>query len=235
MLAARAECECENDVLDSARFLSSMGGRRAAEGRRAWTRGTRARVRRLRLGCRVKLAIADPPYPPFIGSGGRKNRASRWYGDKQRSKTDRPADSHPDASEWDEPARHRKLLADLQRDYDGFAIATSADGIAAYGELPPEVRLLAWVKPNAQPGSHRLRSNWEAVILYPPAGRRSNRGIGSIPDVLIAPVPRASFRGAKPAEWVEWVLKAMSHDPALDTVDDLFPGSGAVQAVLDAA
>jgi hypothetical protein len=189
----------------------------------------------LRLGHRVKLAIADPPYPPFIGSGGRKNRASRWYGDKQRSKTDRPADSHPDASEWDEPARHRKLLVDLQRDYDGFAIATSADGIAAYGELPPEVRLLAWVKPNAQPGAHRLRSNWEAVILYPPPGRRSNRGVGSIPDVLIASVPRASFRGAKPPEWVEWVLKAMSHDPALDTVDDLFPGSGAVQAVLDAA
>lgn len=183
----------------------------------------------------MKLAIADPPYPPFIGAGGRKNRASRWYGNKPRSRTDRPADSHPDASDWDEPARHRQLLLDLVRDYDGFAIATSADGIAAYGPLPAEVRLLTWVKPNAQPGSHRLRSMWEAVILYPPVGRRSNRGVGSIPDVLTAAVPRAGFRGAKPREWVEWVLESMLYDSTLDTVDDLFPGSGAVQAVLDAA
>lgn len=177
---------------------------------------------------KLRLAIADPPYPPFIGSGGRKNRATRWYGGEQRSQTDRPADFHPDAGKWNDPVTHRALLLSLTDEYDGFAIATSPDGIAAYGPLPPEIRLLAWVKPNAQPGSHRLRSMWEAVILYPPRGRRSNRGgIGSTPDVLIAPV-RRGFRGAKPGEWTEWVLAALSYDPSQDTVDDLFPGSGAV-------
>lgn len=183
----------------------------------------------------MRLAIADPPYPPFVGSGGQKNRASRWYGLGQRSRTDRPADCHPEASEWDDPTRHRRLLVDLMRDYDGFAIATSPDGIEAYRPLPPAIRLLVWVKPNAQPGAHRLRSMWEAVILYPPAGRRSNRGgVGATPDVLIAPAPRG-FRGAKPAEWTDWVLAALTHDPAVDVVDDLFPGSGAVTSAVAAA
>lgn len=177
----------------------------------------------------MKLAIADPPYPPFVGSGGRKNRASRWYGTGQRSLADRPADFHPEASDWDDPARHRALLCELIDGYDGWAIATSPDGIAAYGELPVAVRIMAWVKPNAAPGSHRLRSNWEAVLLLPPIGRRSNRGgVGAMSDVLFAPVPRLGFRGAKPQAWTEWVLQAMSYDPALDTVDDLFVGSGAV-------
>lgn len=180
------------------------------------------------VGPTVRLAIADPPYPPFVGSGGPKSRASRWYGTGQRSRTDVPPDIHPNAAEWDDPARHRRLLADLMATYDGWAVATSPDGLAAYGELPIGVRLMAWIKPNAQPGAHRLRSTWEPVILYPPIGRRSNRGgVGSIPDTLSSSV-RGGFRGAKPPEWTAWVLRALSYDPSTDTVDDLFPGSGAV-------
>lgn len=176
----------------------------------------------------MKLAIADPPYPPFVGSGGRKNRASRWYGDGQRSRTDRPADNHPEAATWDDPAAHRALLELLLERFDGWAIATSPDGIAAYGALPPEVRIMAWIKPNAQPGAHRLRSMWEPVLLFPPKGRRSNRGgVGMMPDVLTAPAPRG-FIGAKPPEWTRWVLSALSYDPAIDVLVDLFPGSGAV-------
>lgn len=184
----------------------------------------------------MKLAIADPPYPPFIGSGGRKNRASRWYGTGQRSRTDRAADTHQGAHDWDDPATHRALLVSLLANYDGWAIATSPDGITAYGELPAEVRIMAWVKPNAQPGAHRLRSMWEPVIVYPPLGRRSNRnGVGSVPDVLTCGVPRAAFRGAKPAEWTRWVLAALTYDPATDDVHDLFPGSGMVTAAIIAA
>jgi hypothetical protein len=182
----------------------------------------------------VRLAIADPPYPPFVGSGGRKNRASRWYGTGQRSLKDRPADRHPAAAEWDEPARHRQLLEQLIDEFDGFAIATAPDGITAYGPLPVGVRLMVWHKPNAAPGAHRIRSLWEPVILYPPSGRRSNRGgAGMVPDVLTAAVS-GRFQGAKPAAWTRWVLDAMSYDPATDEVVDLFPGSGAVSAVLNA-
>src|SRR5688500_3178182 len=181
----------------------------------------------------MRLAIADPPYPPFIGSGGRKNRASRWYGTGQRSRTDKPADVHPDAALWDDPATHRALIERLTADYDGFAIATSPDGLAAYGELPVGARIMAWVKPNAIPGSHRLRSMWEPVILFPPAGRRSNRGgVGAMPDVLTEPAPRRGFHGAKPEAWSRWVLAAMGFDPAADTVDDLFTGSGMVTVAI---
>lgn len=41
-----------------------------------------------------------------------------------------------------------------------------------------------------------------------------------------------AFIGAKPQAWVEWVLDALGYDPTADTVDDLFPGSGAVGAAL---
>lgn len=181
----------------------------------------------------MKLAIADPPYPPFVGSGGVKNRASRWYGTAQRSRTDRPADVHPDAHLWDDPRQHRQLLEQLADGYDGWAIATSPDGVAAYGTLPVGTRLMVWVKPNATPGSHRIRTLWEAVILHPPIGRRSNRGgIGMVPDVLTCPAPRVGFHGAKPHQWTRWVLDALSYDHQTDTVTDLFPGSGSVHLAL---
>ena len=128
--------------------------------------------------------------------------------------------------------RHRELLDHLVAEFDGWAIATSPDGIAAYGTLPVGCRIMAWVKPNAIPGAHRLRSMWEPVLLYPPEGRRSNRGgAGAVPDVLTCPAPRVGFHGAKPPEWTRWVLAALSHDPG-DEVVDLFPGSGSVADAL---
>jgi hypothetical protein len=178
----------------------------------------------------VRLCIADPPYPPFMGAGGPKNRASRWYGNGQRGRKDRPADRHELAHEWDDPMRHRWLLEELVNSYEGWAIATSPDGIAAYGTLPVECRIMAWVKPNASPGAHRIGSKWEAVIVYPPVRRRSNRGgVGMMSDVLLENAPRG-FIGAKPPAWTRWVLDALSYDPDADTLTDLFHGSGAVAA-----
>lgn len=113
---------------------------------------------------------------------------------------------------------------------DGWAIATSADGLDVYRPLPIECRVLVWVKPNAQPGAHRILNRWEPVIVYPPIGRRSNRGAGGVDDVLIAPVP-GGFIGAKPPEWTAWVLSALSYQHG-DEVIDMFPGSGAVSAAV---
>lgn len=182
----------------------------------------------------MRLAIADPPYPPFVGVGGRKNRASRWYGEGQRSRKDRPADRHEGAHEWDDPARHRALIDQLCDEFDGWAIATSADGISVYAPLPLPCRVMVWVKPNAIPGSHRIRSLWEAVIVYPPEGRRRNVGVGMTPDVLTCPAPRRGFSGAKPHEWTQWVLDALTYDPTTDVVVDMFPGSGSVTEAIGA-
>ena len=190
------------------------------------------------------LAIADPPYPPSVsirfdlaGGAGRRverSRARRYYGDGTRCATEKPADFHPDAAEWDAPARHRQLVRDLMDMADGWAIATTPDGLAAYGELPVGVRLLAWVKPNNPPSGHRVRPMWETVIAYQPPARRARGGsLLTVPDVLTCPSERRGFPGAKPAAWTHWVLAVLGHQPG-DTVLDLFPGSGAVTAAVAA-
>lgn len=184
----------------------------------------------------MRFAIADPPYPPHVTMrydvpGGRvvtRSRARRYYGDGTRSAGEKPADFHHAAGEWDDPGRHRELLELLHAEFDGWAIATTPDGIAAYGTLPIDTRLLAWIQPNAQPGGGRIRRSWEAVIAYTPALRRG-RGTGwPIPDTLTASHPTGGFVGAKPAAWTRWVLDVLGFNPDLDTLADLFPGSGAV-------
>lgn len=187
----------------------------------------------------MKLAIADPPYPPAFAErrdvpGGRvrvtsRSRARRWYGDGTRARGDRPADFHDAAGEWDAPARHRQLLEDLLRDFDGFAIATTPDGLEHYRPLPIPARILVWHKPRALPTSHRIAGTWEAVILYPAEGRRARVGT-QVPDLLSAPAPNIGFAGAKPTIWTRWVLDALGYDQDSDELVDVFPGSGSVAA-----
>lgn len=186
----------------------------------------------------MRLAIADPPYPPQFserhdtadGSARitTRSRARRWYGDGPRDRGGvKPADFHPDAGEWDDPARHRLLLEQLLDEYDGWAIATCSDGLHHYGQLPIPARVLAWVKPRAMPTAHHIATGWEPVIVYPPKGRRARRG-AQVPDVLVAPALGSGFIGAKPPAWTRWVLDALSYDPDTDELVDVFPGSGAV-------
>lgn len=188
----------------------------------------------------MRLAIADPPYPPQfserrdLADGGvrvtSRSRARRWYGDGTRAAGDRQADHHDQAGEWDDPARHRLLLEQLRDEYDGWAIATCSDGLHHYAPLPIPCRVLAWVKPRAMPTAHAIASGWEPVIVYPPEGRRARRGGTQVPDVLVAPSPAVGFTGAKPFAWTRWVLDALGYDPELDELVDVFPGSGSVSA-----
>lgn len=196
----------------------------------------------------MKLAIADPPYPPqyserYDTADGSprlvtRSRARRWYGDGPRDRGgNRPADFHPAAGEWDDPARHRQLLEQLLDEYDGWAIATTPDGLDHYRPLPVPARILVWHKLRPLPTAHRVATTWEPVILFPPRGRRARpagqqlRVYGDqVPDVLACAPPGAGFAGAKPARWTRWVLDALGYESDQDTVDDLFPGSGAVAA-----
>jgi hypothetical protein len=185
----------------------------------------------------VRLAIADPPYPPIRAAHPRndKPRASFWYGDSlPTSGTNMPrADHHAAAIEWDDPARHRALLEQVDAEYDGWAIATAHDGLRCYGELPRGARVMIWHRPNGGVGAARIRNVWEAVIIRPPNGRLSSRLMGGqIPDLLTCPSPRVGFAGSKPAEWTRWILRCLGYDPRVDTVDDLFPGSGLVSDVI---
>lgn len=196
----------------------------------------------------MKLAIADPPYPPMFGErrdrpGGPlritvRSRAARWYGEppgtvRQSPGGARPADFHPEAHCWDDLGEHRRLLERLCADYDGWAIATTPDGLGAYAPLPVSARVLAWVRTRSIPGGHRIMSTWEAVILLPPEGRRARSSGPRMSDVLTTAVPAPGFAGSKPPEWTHWVLEGLGYDPQSDTVDDLFPGSGAVSAAVE--
>lgn len=190
----------------------------------------------------MRLAIADPPYPPRVydhpdlAGGARRrvirSRARRWYGDQgptDRS-SGRVADFHPKAGDWDTPEAHRELIERLHADFDGWALATTLDGAEWYHPLPPGTRHMVWHKPNSMPNGSRLASSCELVLVYIPHGRRRRAPGQQLSDLLVAAPPNARFAGAKPAVWTRWVLDVLGYDPDTDELVDLFPGSGAVTA-----
>lgn len=189
----------------------------------------------------MRLAIADPPYPPHVAerhdtvSGQprlvQRSRARRYYGDGSQYQVRYKADHHDQAGEWDDAARHRALLEELLATYDGWAIATSMDGLDAYRPLPPGARVLIWRKLTSTRGGGRIANTMEAVIVYPHHSRRGRAPgpSGQVSDFLqCEPPARSRFAGAKPPRWTRWVLDALGYDQEVDTVDDLFPGSGYV-------
>lgn len=186
----------------------------------------------------MRLAIADPPYPPIRAAHPRNDssRAQRWYDDAYRKSGDAEhggADHHENASEWDQLERHRQLMLDLEASYGGWVIATAHDGLRAYGELPRGARIAIWSRPNGGAGASRIRNCWEPVIVRPPQSRLSSRLMGGqVPDLMTCPSPRYGFAGAKPPQWTRWVLDMLGYDAETDTVDDLFPGSGQVTAAI---
>jgi hypothetical protein len=128
------------------------------------------------------------------------------------------------------------MLVDLTANYDGFVVAMNPDNLAHYLTWEPGLRVCAWVKPDAFPAGHIVRS-WEPVLLRSP-----DRGRGrdkQARDSLVANKQyrgagsHKAFIGAKPPAWTRWVLDLMGYDPETDTVDDLFGGSGAVTAEIN--
>ena len=186
----------------------------------------------------MRLAIADPPYPPHRATrrdrpGGPerlviRSRARRWYGDGTRAMNDRAADHHERAGEWDTAAAHWELLEDLLDNYDGWAIATSMDGLDYYRPLPVPTTTMVWHKGNGHDGEGRVRATLEAVIVRIPESRRARRGHQVEPFLQAGVQP--GFPGRKPEAWTRWVLDALGYDSTVDELVDLFPGSGSVAA-----
>ena len=178
----------------------------------------------------MRLAIADPPY---LG------RAALWYGGKGRSKHGTAgrargrgqlaAEYHPEAHEWDDPAKHIDLIATLDREYDGWAVAASGKTLAPLLTTVDELggRVAIWHVTNAIPDGARVRNVWEAVLYKTPAGRRAVGTGHRVPDLLSAAHPVSGFVGAKPDAWTRWVLNLLGFEPD-DEIVDMFPGSGAV-------
>src|SRR5690625_2400576 len=164
----------------------------------------------------MRLIIADPPY---LG------RSNRWYGQgRGHGNGHGRADEHPDAALWDEPTTHVDLVEQLERDADGWAIASAPSSLALYlAHAPTSVRVAVWVKGNAIPSGSRIRSVWEPVLVRVPEGRTVHGAGPATDDVLTTGIAGGGFAGRKPTPWTHWVLAMLGYDAGTDEVLDAFP------------
>ena len=158
----------------------------------------------------VRMAYADPPY---IG------QAQKHY-------------SHdPQCAEVDHGALIDRLCAEYP---DGWALSCSSPSLREILPLtPPQVRVAAWVKPFAsfKPGVNPAYA-WEPVIFH--GGRKKRRRTEpTVRDwVAVGITLKRGLSGTKPDPFSFWLFSLMGLIPG-DTLDDLFPGSGAVSRAWD--
>jgi hypothetical protein len=123
-------------------------------------------------------------------------------------------------------------MAELEREYDGWAFSLSSVSLPALLPLAPAgVRIAAWTKPFAAfKRNVRVAYTWEPVIFRP--GRDSSKdGAPVTRDYLAEPITlQRGLTGAKPARFCRWVLDLLGYVDG-DTVDDLFPGTGVMGLV----
>ena len=154
----------------------------------------------------MKIGYADPPYP---------GQSRRHYAD------------HPDyAGEVDHAA-----LAERLREYDGWILHTSAPALIDVQPLfwGEGVRLCAWVKPFAAFKKNvPVAYAWEPVLIKacrkPVVGGR----VKPLRDWLAESITlKRGLTGAKPEAVCWWAFECCGARPD-DTLDDIYPGSGAV-------
>lgn len=164
------------------------------------------------------MAYGDPPYP---------GQAHRHY---------RMDPSGIPAAEVD----HKELIERLLRDYDGWALSTNVPGLEHIKDLFPKgffkqngIRIGAWVKPFAAwKPTNRVQYAWEPV-LFKPVRPRGGRDVLSTRDWVSANITlRKGTHGAKPEAFCIWILGILGWQPG-DILDDLYPGTGAMQAAID--
>lgn len=162
----------------------------------------------------MRFAFADPPY---LGCG------AKHYGHL-----------HEDASDCDTPEWHKSLIERLVADYpDGWALCLHSPSLQTILPMcPPNVRVGAWVKPF---GAFKVNVNpayvWEPVIWT--GGRKRTREQETTRDWIAESITmKRGLTGAKPRAFCMWVFDLLNVQPG-DQVDDMFPGSGAVQAAIN--
>ncbi len=158
-------------------------------------------------GRTLRLAYADPPYP-----------GTAWL-----------YRGHPDyAGEVDHAALIRRLAG-----YDGWALSTSARALPAVLALcPSRVRVAAWHR-GERPNAGRWPLNaWEPVIYHggrpvDPSSLQTRRVDSLVHGVSAMTTLPGRVIGTKPAAFCRWLFDLLGAAPG-DTLDDLFPGSGAI-------
>lgn len=198
---------CRGQIPATARRDALCCSVRCRQARHRFTR-TVGRAGAVAPGRALRLAYADPPYP---GN-------ARLYRD------------HPD---YGGEVDHAALIARLTG-YDGWALSTSATALPAVLALcPPGVRVAAWHRGERPTHSYGPLNAWEPVIYHggrpgDASGTATARRVDSLVHG-VAPMTTLPGRviGTKPAAFCRWVFDLLGAAPG-DTLDDLFPGSGAV-------
>ena len=164
----------------------------------------------------LRLAYADPPY---FGSCVR-------YGHHHEE---------PYGC-WDDLATHAALIERLG-EFDGWAMSLTSTSLRQILPLcPDDVRVMAWVKRHAiwKKGINPAYA-WEPVIVR--RGRKlpgpeTAGAVRMVVDWLECGYVQKGFAGAKPLDFCRWIFRSMGAEHG-DTLDDLFPGSGAVGRAWD--
>lgn len=161
----------------------------------------------------LRGAVADPPY---IG------QSKKHYAD------------HPDyAGEVD----HTELVERLRTGYDCWALCLHSpatyrvleicerQGLSLYDG---DIRLMSWVKPFAAfKRNVRVAYTWEPVIVK--VAPRLDGAIPTRDHIAECITLKRGLTGAKPERWCHWLFGVMGLRRT-DSLDDLYPGSGAVSA-----
>jgi len=132
----------------------------------------------------------------------------------------------------------RKLYACSEIDHAALVerlLAEYPDGWPTLGMVlrlcPPDVRVGAWVKPFAsfKPGVNPAYA-WEPVVFRGGRTKRA-RSEPTVRDwVSVSITLKKGLTGAKPRAFAEWIVEFLGAQPG-DTIDDLFPGTGACGVV----
>lgn len=161
----------------------------------------------------MRFAFADPPY---LGCGSLYKA------------------NHEQAHVWDDPETHRQLIERLADEYaDGWVLCLSSPSLQTILPMcPPDCRVGAWVKPFcAFKANVTTAYAWEPIIFR--GGRKRGRDQETVRDWVSSVITlKKGLTGAKPEAFCEWVLDLLNVDERLDTVDDLFPGTGVMGRVV---
>jgi len=160
----------------------------------------------------MRFAYADPPY---FGMG------KKMY-----------AKHHDEAIIWDDRMTHIDLIAQIDKDYDGWALSCNPRDVAwLLPECPDKTRMAVWVKPYAQLRPVMTQYMYEVVLF------KTNKKLGSrkpfVKDWLMtAPTRKTGLQGAKPDEFNKWVLDLVGYEIG-DELVDIFTGTNSMQRTLN--
>jgi hypothetical protein len=184
------------------RFAQAVSSSRRP-GLRDASRAAAEPSRRDLAGSLGRFAYADPPYP---GKSG-------YYVERQ---------------EVDHAELIERLIAGWP---DGWALSTSAESVPQVLRMcPAGIRVCVWRRQVRPTRSRRPLSAWEPLLVY--GGRElSTDRPQEVIDHLDYRGRYDSYPGAlvgmKPPEFAVWMF-SMLGATAGDTLDDLYPGSGAI-------